>query len=109
MLVRRLPALCLCLLVFLPFALGQHVPPSPRLPAPTSPETEGIEREQQKALQKRNYEQLKADTDKLLKLATELKAYVDKTDENVLSYDVVKKAEQIEKLAHSVKEKMKGQ
>ena len=51
---------------------------------------------------------LKADTDKLLKLAVELKDSVDKSSENVLSLDVVKKAEEIEKLAHSVKDKMKG-
>ena len=51
---------------------------------------------------------LKADTDKLLKLAVELKDYVDKSNENVLSLDVVKKADEIEKLAHSVKDKMKG-
>jgi len=51
---------------------------------------------------------LKADTDKLLKLSVELKAYVDKSDENVLSLDVIKKAEEIEKLAKSVKDKMKG-
>ena len=51
---------------------------------------------------------LKHDTDKLLKLSQELKESVDKSDENVLSVDVVKKAEEIEKLAKSVKEKMKG-
>jgi hypothetical protein len=51
---------------------------------------------------------IKADTDKLLKLAVELKDDVDKSNENVLSLDVVKKADEIEKLAHSVKDKMKG-
>ena len=51
---------------------------------------------------------IKSDTEKLLKLAEELKQYVDKTNENTLSVDVLKKAEEIEKLAHSVKEKMKG-
>jgi hypothetical protein len=51
---------------------------------------------------------LKNDTDKLFKLATELKDSVDKSNENVLSLEVLKKAEEIEKLAHSVKEKMKG-
>ena len=51
---------------------------------------------------------LKNDTDKLLKLSVELKQFVDKSDENVLSVDVIKKAEEIEKLAKSVKEKMKG-
>jgi hypothetical protein len=51
---------------------------------------------------------LKSDTDKLLKLAVDLKNYVDKSNENVLSLEVLKKAEEIEKLAHSVKDKMKG-
>ncbi len=50
---------------------------------------------------------LKKDTDKLLELATELKQYVDKTNENMLSVDVIKKAEAIEKLARSVKDKMR--
>jgi hypothetical protein len=51
---------------------------------------------------------LKNDAEKLLKLAVELKASVDKSNENLLSMDVLKKAEEIEKLAHSVKDKMKG-
>ena len=51
---------------------------------------------------------LKNDTDKLVRLAGELKEYVDKSNENMLSLDVIKKAEEIEKLARSVKEKMKG-
>jgi nitric oxide reductase activation protein len=51
---------------------------------------------------------IKNDTERLLKLAVELKASVDKSNENLLSMDVVKKAEEIEKLAHSVKDKMKG-
>jgi hypothetical protein len=51
---------------------------------------------------------LKNDTDKLLKLSIELKAYVDKSDENVLSLNIIRKAEEIEKLAKSVRDKMKG-
>ena len=47
--------------------------------------------------------QLKTDTDRLLKLAVELKDYVDKSNENVLSLEVLKKAEEIEQLARSVK------
>lgn len=52
--------------------------------------------------------QIKRDTASLLKLATELQQYVDKSNESILSLDVIKKADEIEKLAHSVKEKMKG-
>lgn len=51
---------------------------------------------------------LKSDTDKLLKLSVELKQYVDKSNEDVLSLDVIRKADEIEKLAKSVKDKMKG-
>jgi len=64
--------------------------------------------EAEKRASEDRYAALKTDTDKLLKLAVELKAYVDKSNEHVLSLDVVKKAEEIEKLAHSVKDKMKG-
>lgn len=49
-----------------------------------------------------------ADTDKLLALAQQLKVEVDKSNKDTLSIDVVKRAEQIEKLARSVKEKMRG-
>lgn len=69
------------------------------------------ERMQEQAAKGRNSERqkrLEADTEKLLRLATELKQDVDKTDKNTLSVDVIKKAEEIEKLAHSVKERMKG-
>lgn len=63
--------------------------------------------ERMKEMNKERAQRIKRDTDKLLALATELKQYVDKTNENVLSVDVVKKAEEIEKLAKSVKERMK--
>jgi|SRR5208283_2583969 len=63
----------------------------------------------QKKLNEQRQQAIKSDTDKLLQLATQLKQYVDKTDQNVLSMDVVKKADEIEKLAKAVKEKMKGQ
>jgi hypothetical protein len=67
-----------------------------------------MEKRRQKALNKERFNELKRDTGKLLELATELKAQVDKADENMLSLDVLKKTEQIEKLAKSVREKMRG-
>jgi hypothetical protein len=48
------------------------------------------------------------DTQKLVALANELKVDVDKTTKDTLSLDVIRKADEIEKLAHNVKEKMKG-
>lgn len=67
-----------------------------------------MRRELARKLNQQRQETLKRDTDKLLKLTTELKQYVDNSNENLLSVDVVKRAEEIEKLAHNVKEKMKG-
>jgi TolA-binding protein len=93
-------------------AQNSRIPPSqlPENQAP-SPEDETRSKLEKEMAKKANQERqaaLRKDTDKLLKLATELKEYVDKTNENMLSMDVVKKAEEIEKLAHSVKDKMKG-
>lgn len=51
--------------------------------------------------------QLSNDIAKLLKLATDLRAEVDKTDKDTLSVNVIRKADEIERLAHGVKEKMK--
>jgi predicted transcriptional regulator len=51
--------------------------------------------------------QFAADSANLLKLATELKAEVDKTNKDMLSVTVIRKADAIEKLARQVKEKMK--
>jgi hypothetical protein len=48
------------------------------------------------------------DTDRLLALATELKADMDKTNKDTLSIQVIKKADEIEKLAHDIKQKMKN-
>ena len=67
-----------------------------------------IAHDMEKKAAKERVAALKSDTDKLLKLSVELKSVVDKSDENVLSLDVIKKAEEIEKLARSVKDKMKG-
>ena len=51
--------------------------------------------------------QIADDSAKLLKLASDLKSEVDKTSKDTLSLGVIRKAEEIEKLAHNVKEKMK--
>jgi hypothetical protein len=51
--------------------------------------------------------QIADDSARLLKMATELKAEVDKTTKDTLSLSVIRKADEIEKLAHAVKEKMK--
>jgi hypothetical protein len=67
-----------------------------------------IERDMAKKANQQRQADLRRDTEKLLKLATELKDSVDKSSEGTLSLDVIKKAEEIEKLARSVKDKMKA-
>lgn len=93
-------------------ALGQDGAQVPRLGAnPDDHEDEvraKLEKDMTKKLNHERQVQLQRDTESLLKLATELKKYVDKSNENTLSVEVVKKAEEIEKLARSVKDKMKA-
>ena len=106
--------LCFVVTATLPSVSQSNTPPFPQNPPlqqKPGPENESrvrMEREMAKKANRARQADLKRDTEKLLKLATELKEHVDKTNENTLSVDVVKKAEAIEKLAHSVKDKMKG-
>jgi methionyl-tRNA synthetase len=67
-----------------------------------------IQKENVRRANERRQLELRRDTDKLLQLTSELKQYVDKTNENILSLEVLRKAEEIERLAKSVKERMKG-
>ena len=52
--------------------------------------------------------QIEDESAELLNMALALKAEVDKTTKDTLSMNVIKKADQIERLAKSVKEKMKN-
>ncbi len=53
--------------------------------------------------------QILADTNKLYELAQELKAEVAKSNKDTLSLAVIKKAAEVEKLAKSLKERMRAQ
>jgi len=85
----------------------------PLPPAPPDANAQMVMREQQAKTQ--NYaaanaerkKQIADDSERLLKMATDLKAEVDKTNKDTLSLNVIRKAGEIEKLAHNVKEKMK--
>ena len=85
-----------------------QVPPLEQKPGHQDEQRVRIEKEMAKKANQARQADLRRDTEKLLKLATELKEHVDKTNENTLSLDVIKKAEEIEKLARSVKDKMKA-
>lgn len=76
--------------------------------AEQEPLDKDIEKRMEKARLEERYRNLKRDSQKLLELATELKQYVDKANENVLSMEVVNKCDEIEKLAKKVRGRMKG-
>lgn len=97
--------------VSLSFGQTIHLPPSVRqgpdtasVPVRTQDEAD---RERAKKANELRQEEIKRDTEKLFQLSTELKDFVDKSNQGILSLDALKKAEQIEKLAHSVKSKIK--
>ena len=100
------------------FTQRQQVPQNPtpqglppidgRLPSDGDALPPSVLARQAKARDDDRQKQLVNDTNKLLQLATELKTEVDKTNKNVLSVDVIKKADEIEKLAKNVKDRMKG-
>ncbi len=85
----------------------------PVLTAPPDANAQMQMRDQQ--VKQKNYEaanaerkkQIAEDSEKLLKLATDLKAEVDKTTKDTLSLSVIRKADEIERLAHNLKQKMK--
>ena len=82
----------------------------PRMTA-ASPQVQDLPKDMQDRMvreaNKKRQQEIHDDTEKLFQLATELKAAVDKSNENVLSLDVVRKADEVEKLAKKVKDKMK--
>ncbi len=69
-------------------------------------EREMLDRQVREANKKRQQD-IRNDTEKLFQLSTELKAAVEKSNEHMLSIEVIRKAEEVEKLAKRVKEKMK--
>jgi hypothetical protein len=81
--------------------------PQPIPPDVGSPDGK-LEHDQAKLRYADRQKQLVADTQKLVTLANELKSDVEKSNKDTLSVDVIRKADEIEKLAKSVREKMKG-
>ena len=74
--------------------------------APTGAEDE-ILRQQAIAANLQRQAEIRRDAEKMSELMQELRDYLAKTDQGIMSVDAIRKAEQIEKLAHSVKSKMK--
>jgi hypothetical protein len=94
---------------------GQAKPSTSSRPAPPDPSPDqddaspATAKSPTKVLLEANEKDIKKNIDKLLQLATDLKEQVEKTDSSkVLSLDLIKKAEEIEKLAHDIKTRARG-
>ncbi len=106
------PALALC-----QGAPSVRPSPQPR-PSPNAPDSHvpyGLKDGPQaavsdkKAIERANQQELRSNVSKLYEIVADLKDQVEKTDANkTLSVSVVKKAQQIEKLAKQIKELAKG-
>lgn len=81
-----------------------------QMPLPPHEEEPGaqITRKQKRDLLKQNFEKMKRDAEELAALAKALQEELDKSNENLLSWQVVNKAEKIEKLAKRIKSTARG-
>ena len=73
---------------------------TPHFPKPT--------RKQKKAIMDSNFKKLKEHAKALAELSKSLQEDIEKSNENVLSLEIVKKAEQAEKLARQIRDEAKG-
>jgi hypothetical protein len=88
-----------------PEARPQNPYPFPEPPTVPSPDrTE----KQKEALVKYNFKEMKKHARQLTQLAQSLQKKIDQTNANVLSLEIVQKAEEIEKLAKKIKGEAKG-
>ena len=86
---------------------GRPVPPDPI--DNTDEVTPPPRKSPTKIMLEANEKDIKKNIEKLYQLASDLKAEVEKTDSSqVLSLTLVKRAEEIEKLAHDIKIRAKG-
>lgn len=91
-------------------AQGQNPkPPQDQKPVPEAAPENPLAPSAEKRMLEENQKDIKKKVDKLYDLVSELKAEVDKTDSSkVLSLNLVRKAEEIEKLARDIKNRSKG-
>jgi peptidoglycan hydrolase CwlO-like protein len=74
-----------------------------------TPPDASLDPKRAKAILEQNQKDIKRDIEKLFQLASELKEQIEKTDATtVLSVAMVRKTEEIEKLAHTIRDRAKG-
>jgi len=68
---------------------------------------DSVQRQQAEAANEQRQVEIKRDSQKMFELTQELNQYLQNSSQGTMSIDAMKKAEQIEKLAKSVRSKMK--
>jgi hypothetical protein len=87
--------------------MGPHPPPQDNRPEQPTPSNPGLPQPDKQKLGE-NQNEIRKDVDRLYTLAADLKAEVARTDPNdVLSTTIVKRAQEIEKLAKNIKARSK--
>src|SRR5579862_5303013 len=91
--------------------------PQRRIPTPRDPQqldtpaitpaTEGFYEKRLQVLNAAQHKSMVADTDRLLKLVSDLNAQINGNNSNTLTQDQLRMVAEIEKLAHSVRDKMR--
>jgi hypothetical protein len=108
----RLFPIAAALAAFVALGRGQDPFPPARQQRPGRPGDDDSnlpEKPDTKAVLEENQKDIKKNVEKLFDLASQLKEQVEKTDSTTtLSLALVKKAEEIEKLARQIKERAKG-
>jgi cell division protein FtsN len=80
----------------------------PRVPSDQELTPLPLSEKQKRNLMKANFEKMKRDAGELADLAKALQQELNKSNENILSLDVVEKADKIEKLARRIKGTARG-
>lgn len=96
-------------MLFFAVARGQDASSSRTGPIRAGDDANSPSKPSTKAVLEENEKDIKKNVEKLFDLASQLKDQVEKTDStSVLSLAMVKKAEEIERLARQIKERAKG-
>ena len=96
------------MLSLIPGSQGRTRRPS-QLPTPPKEDDENAPKPDSKLMLEANQKDIKKNVERLYQLASELKAAVEKTDSvQVLSVPLLKKAEEIERLAKAIRSKAIG-
>jgi hypothetical protein len=90
-----------------PPKLPSHVPDMENLDPGPDPMRASMQEQAIRATNEQRHKKMLEDANRMVQLSNELKADVEKAQKDELSLEVMKKAAEVEKLAHDVQQRMK--